>query len=138
MSCSVSTALFIIASGISQAPVIMEDSAYSNEYTQSKAANYVILSLAEFAAAAAVYKWSDDELGYYPLTGYASNDNLNLKSMLSTQYGGYSFELSTISQSHNEIQHFAPSYRESSRKMANILPGYPQPAQLIVGLKIRY
>ena len=144
MAMGIAGALFMLASAATDITIHDADYNDHDKYEAASAsagiADTVFNALAGVATAAAVYRLSDsdDVFEYYPLSANVSGNGVNLGDRLSMQRGGFRFQLSAISR--NKTAAFGPAteFRKDARKMANIVPGYPQPARIVIGVKINY
>lgn len=138
MSFSVAGAIFMIASVSGDASSHVDFQRYAQTHEKADLAEKVLSVFAGAATAAAVYKMSEDPIEFYPVRAQANSGGLNFSESLSVNRGGFRFQLSTISLNNGYSVSAAPDYRKDARKMSNILPGYPQPARIVVGVKINY
>ncbi|MBT8473442.1 MAG: hypothetical protein HKP25_01935 [Marinicaulis sp.] len=108
-------------------------------------AKKVLGAVAGAAAAATVVRLSDAEhaLAYYPLEARIDDSSVNFTERLAVKHGGMKFQLSAIKSNAGPgtasgLQSPAPNFRTDARKMKNIMPGYPQPPKIVIGLKVSY
>ncbi len=144
MAMGIAGAFFMLASASTDAAVHDADyndhEKYQAESAASGIADTVFSALAGVATAAAVYRLSDSDnvFEYYPLSTNISGAGLTFSDRLSMQRGGFRFQLSAISRSKTAAFGPAADFRKDARKMANVVPGYPQPARIVIGVKINY
>ncbi len=138
MGISAAGALFLIAAGATNVSEYLDHDRYVEAAEPAGLADKVLTVVAGAATAAAVYRMSDDAFEYFPLEGRVSGNGFDFRESLSMRRGGFRFQLSAIRQGGGPSVSAAPNFRDDSKKMAHIMPGYPQPARVVIGVKINY
>ncbi|WDI30043.1 hypothetical protein PUV54_08735 [Hyphococcus flavus] len=109
------------------------------EYAAARTAPRILNVLAEGAAAAAIYRMTDDPVEFYPVEADArGRGGARFADRLSVRRGGMRFRLTAIKSGARSGVNTTPSYRREARNMARAMPGYPQPARIVLGVKVSY
>ena len=141
MSNSVAGAILLFASAQMSAPVEPIDANkhhYSQESFMSGAAGKALYFLASGVAAAGAYRMSDETMEFYPLQASFNADGRSLGDALSMRRGGMRFSFTAVRHAKTANFPNMPDYREEARNMAKAMPGYPQPARIVIGVKVNY
>lgn len=98
----------------------------------------ILRVVAGSVAALAVYETADKPIEIYPLQFESNGSGFSLAEKLSFKRGGFDLSLSAFSPKLTTESGPMREIRNDARKMAKAMPGYPQPAQLVVGLKVAF
>jgi len=75
---------------------------------------------------------------FYPLQASFDGGGRNLGDALSMDRGGMRFSFTAVRHAKTATFSHMPDYREEARNMAKAMPGYPQPARLVIGVRVSY
>ncbi|GEM_PF-5794422 len=98
----------------------------------------ILRAVATGAAAIAVYESADQPIEFYPLRFENTGSGFSLADKLRMKRGGFDFAVSAFSPKMTSEAGPVRDARTEARKMSKVIPGYPQPAQLVVGVKISF
>ena len=138
MSISVAGAILLMASNLAGVSNTAEFTAYEASAEKSGLASKIVTTFLGVAATAAVYRHTDSDLEYYPLEARFSTEGVKLRNPLSMERNGLRLQLSPISQGRLQGPGLSRDFKNQSRKMSHIMPGYPQPARVVIGVKVSY
>ena len=141
MSINVAGAILLLASaqmGAPVEPINAGEHQYSKESFMSGAGGKALYLLASGVAAAGAYRMSDETLEYYPLQANFRAGGRSLGDTLSMHRGGMRFSFSAVRPANVKTFSEMPDYREEARNMAKAMPGYPQPARIVIGVRVSY
>ena len=119
-------------------PIEAKNNHYIEQSFMAGSEAKVVRAVVKGIAAIGVSRLSDEPFEYYPLQARFNDDGRGVGDALSVHRGGVRYSLAAVRPAKQANALAGPDFRKDAKKMAAAMPGYPQPARIVIGVKINY